>query len=177
MASLPINLFDAAVYVCLAVAVIAGFRSGLLRSAATIIGYVAAAPVAVTAAPYLTPFLTERLKLPPAQTSVAFAIVFLAIGFVLGALLRLAVGELAGHDISAPDRAAGALLGAVRVALLAVLMVVIFDRIIPADREPPFLTGSWLRPILSQAGQAGLRSLPPDITDYIDRIKRERGLQ
>jgi membrane protein required for colicin V production len=59
---------------------------------------------------------------------------------------------------------------------LAVLMVVIFDRIIPAGREPAFLTGSRLRPMLSQAGQAGLRSLPPDIADYIDRLKRERGI-
>jgi membrane protein required for colicin V production len=71
---------------------------------------------------------------------------------------------------------AGALLGAVRVGLLAVLIVVIFDRIIPAGREPAFLKGSQLRPILSQAGRAGLKSLPPDIEDYIDRLKRQRGL-
>jgi membrane protein required for colicin V production len=38
MNDLPINLFDGAVYLCLAVAVIAGFRSGLLRSLATIFG-------------------------------------------------------------------------------------------------------------------------------------------
>lgn len=170
------NPFDAAVYICLAVAVVAGIRSGLLRGVATIIGYVAAAPVAVTAAPYLTPFMTNQLKLPPAQTSLAFAIVFLVIGFVLGLALRLAVGELAGTNISAPDRAAGALLGAVRVLLLAVLMVVIFDRIIPQGREPAFLTGSKLRPILSQAGHAGLNSLPPDVVGTIDRLKRDRGL-
>jgi membrane protein required for colicin V production len=33
-----------------------------------------------------------------------------------------------------------------------VLMVAIFDRIIPPGREPAFLTGSKLRPILSAAG-------------------------
>lgn len=175
-ADLPVNLFDGAIYVCLAVAIIAGFRSGLLRSLATIFGYVIAAPVAVAIAPYLTPFLTERFKLPPAQVSLAFFAVFLVIGFIVAALLRSAVGEIAGNHISAPDRAAGALLGAIRVVLLAVLIVLVFERIIPAGREPAFLAGSKLRPVLAVAGREGLRKLPPDIAEYIDRIKRERGL-
>ena len=91
-------------------------------------------------------------------------------------MLRHAVSEIVGDNISIPDRMTGALLGAVRIGLLAVLIVVIFDRIIPAGREPAFLTGSQLRPMLSQAGQAGLKSLPPDVADYIDQLKRERGL-
>lgn len=175
-ADLPVNLFDGAVYICLAVAIIAGLRSGLLRSLATIFGYVIAAPVAVAIVPYLTPFLAERFNLPPAQMSLAFFVVFLVIGFVLAALLRGAVGEIAGNRISAPDRAAGACLGAVRVLLLAVVIVLVFERLIPAGREPAFLTGSKLRPVLAAAGQEGLRKLPSDVTDYIDRIKRERGL-
>ena len=170
------NPFDTAVYVCLAVAVITGFRSGLLRSLATILGYVAAAPVAVTAGPYISPLLIAQFKIPPAYTGLVFAVLFLVIGFVIGALLRLAVREIVGVDISAPDRMAGAMLGAARIVLLAVLMVVIFDRIIPAGREPAFLAGSQLRPILSQAGQAGLKSLPSDIADYIDQLKKQRGL-
>lgn len=175
-ADLPVNLFDGAVYLFLAVAIISGFRSGLLRSLATIFGYVIAAPVAVAIMPYVTPILTERLKLPPAQSSLAFFAVFLVIGFILAALLRGAVGEMSGAHISAPDRAAGAFLGAIRVVLLAVLMVMVFERIIPAGREPAFLKGSTLRPILSQAGKEGLRQLPPDVTEFIDRMKRERGL-
>jgi membrane protein required for colicin V production len=173
---MSINPFDAAIYVCLAVAVIAGFRAGLLRSLATIFGYVTAAPLAVAAAPYLSPILIEQFHLPRAQAWLGFAGIFLIIGFVLSAILRHAVSEIVGDNISIPDRMTGALLGAVRIGLLAVLIVVIFDRIIPAGREPAFLTGSQLRPILSQAGQAGLKSLPPDVADYIDQLKRERGL-
>ena len=61
-------------------------------------------------------------------------------------------------------------------ALLAVVLVLVFDRIIPPGREPAFLKGSQWRPVLSQAGQQGLRALPPDIEAYIDRLKRERGI-
>jgi membrane protein required for colicin V production len=173
---LSTNPFDIAIYVCLFLAVVMGFNAGLLRSLATIFGYLAAAPIAVAATPYLIPILIAQFKLPLAQTLVAFAGVFLAIGFVISALLRHAISEIVGGQVSIPDRLAGALLGAVRIGLLAVLMVVIFDRIIPADREPAFLKGSQWRPVLSQAGQKGLKSLPPDISDYIDRLKRERGL-
>jgi membrane protein required for colicin V production len=173
---LSINSFDLAVYVCLALAVVMGFSAGLLRSLATIFGYLVAAPLAVAAAPTLTPILIDQFRLPATQAWVALAGIFLAIGIVISALLRHAVNEIVGENISIPDRLAGALLGAVRIGLLAVLMVVIFDRIIPADREPAFLQGSQLRPILSQAGQAGLKSLPPDVVDFIDRLKRERGI-
>jgi len=56
------------------------------------------------------------------------------------------------------------------------VVVLVFDRIIPPGREPAFLKGSQWRPGLSQAAQQGLRSLPPDVEAYIDRLKKERGL-
>jgi membrane protein required for colicin V production len=86
------------------------------------------------------------------------------------------VSEIVGPDAGLFDRLAGAALGAVRIFLIAVLIVVVFDRIIPADHQPPFLIGSRLRPYLSAAGQKGLQTLPPDVDDYIDRLKREHGL-
>jgi membrane protein required for colicin V production len=44
------NSFDAVIYVLVIVAVIAGFRSGLLRSVATILAYLAAARIALAPA-------------------------------------------------------------------------------------------------------------------------------
>jgi membrane protein required for colicin V production len=170
------NLFDAAVYICLFLAVAMGFHAGLLRSLATIFGYLVAAPLAVAVAPYITPGVMDQLRLQPAQNWMVYTGIFLVIGIVLSALMRHALNEVVGPRIGIPDRFAGALLGAVRIGLLAVLMVVIFDRIIPAGREPAFLAGSQLHPLLSQAGQAGLKSLPPDIEDYIDRLKKQRGI-
>lgn len=173
---LSVNQFDAAVYICLFVAVVMGFMSGLLRSLATIFGYVAAMSLAVALAPPLAPVITAQFKLPPAQTWLVFGGIFLGAGMLLSALLRLTVSEMVGPTISIPDRVAGALLGAVRVGLLAVVLVLVFDRIIPPGREPAFLKGSQWRPVLSQAGQQGLRALPPDVEAYIDRLKRERGI-
>jgi membrane protein required for colicin V production len=176
MGLLVINPFDAAIYICLFLAVVMGFMTGMLRSLATIFGYLAAIGLTVALAPQLAQLMTAQFKLPPAQIWLAFVIVFLAAGMVLSALLRVAVSEMIGPNVSIPDRVAGALLGAVRVILLAVVLVMVFDRIIPPGREPAFLKGSQWRPVLSQAGQQGLRSLPPEVEDYIDRLKKQRGL-
>ena len=91
--------------------------------------------------------------------------------------MRGAVGEIAGRQIGAADRAAGAFLGAIRILLLAILMALVFERIIPPGREPRFLHKvDVCSPILLEAGQQGLRKLPPDVNDFIDKLKDERGL-
>jgi membrane protein required for colicin V production len=163
------NILDAAVIGFTLLAVLMGFRSGLLRSIATILAYLVAAPAAIPITAKLAPYI------PQAGNSLYFWVV-LALGLVVGAMMRSAVSAAFGEEASMTDRVAGALLGAVRTGLLAVFMVLIFERIIPPNVQPPWLTGSKLRPYLSAAGQRGLKSLPPDVIDYIDRIKRERGL-
>ncbi len=170
------NPFDAVVTAVMVVAVAIGFMSGLLRSLAAILAYLIAAPMAVAVTPRLTAFVAGQFTLPPEQSWIALFVVFVALGLVISALLRSLVDELAGEDIGLGDRVGGAALGVVRIFLVAVLIVVAFDRLIPADREPAFLAGSKLRPYLSAAGQKGLQTLPPEIEDYIDRVKRDRGL-
>ncbi len=170
------NLFDAAVIGATLLAVILGYRSGLLRSLATIFGYVLAAPVAIVAAPKLAPLFLTQTPNSVGGNAILFAAVFLGVGILTGALLRSAVGFAVGEDVSLPDRAAGATLGAVRVLLLAVLMVLIFERIIPRKQEPVWLAQSQLRPILAAAGEQGVRSLPPSVVAEIDRMKKQRGI-
>jgi membrane protein required for colicin V production len=168
------NSFDAAVFLIAAVAVVMGYRSGLLRSVATIIGYLCAMPLAIVMAPRLWQALGGQMS--QVQYWLLLFGIFVVTGMLLSALLRLGVSGLVGPDVSLPDRLAGSALGAARIGLLAVLMVLIFDRIVPGNRQPPFLADSKLRPILSVAGKSGLRTLPPDVVVYIDRLKRERGI-
>jgi membrane protein required for colicin V production len=168
------NLFDLVIYACLFAAVVLGFMTGFLRSLATIFGYLCGMGIAVAAAPRLAPLLTTYLKMPAPQTWLVFIAVFVAAGAVVSALLRLAVSEMVSPSISVPDRIAGAALGAFRIVLLAVLLVLVLDRVIPPGREPAFLKGSRWRPALSAAAKYGLQALPPDVEDYINRLKRQR---
>lgn len=176
MISWPVNTFDAVVYALLFLAVVMGFMTGMLRSLATIFGYLAAMGMVLAFAPQLAPVLTAQFKLTPSQTWIALGAFFIVAGMVLGALFRMVINEMVGPKVSIPDRAAGAVLGAARVILVAVVVVLAFDRIIPPGRDPAFLRGSQWRPVLSQAGRQGLNALPPEVEQYIDRLKRQRGL-
>lgn len=170
------NIFDAAVIGATLIAVVMGYWAGLLRSLATIFGYLLAAPVAIVAAPKLAPLFATPSAASDGTAMLLYAGVFLVVGMVAATLLRSAVGLMAGEDVSVPDRICGAALGGVRIVLLAVVMVLIFERIIPAKREPAWLAQSQLRPLLSAAGEQGVRKLPPDVVAQIDRMKRERGI-
>jgi membrane protein required for colicin V production len=172
----PHMIFDVIIYALIALAVVMGLTSGLLRSMATILGYVIAAPMAFGVAPALSLFLTTHLDMPPAYKGMVLVALLLLLGMIFGALLRRALTDVTGPRISIPDRIAGAGLGALRIGFVAVLIVVIFDRMIPPGVQPAFLAGSQLRPPLSAAGQAGVKALPPEVTAYIDRLKRERGI-
>ena len=170
------NTFDAVVIAIALIAVVMGFMSGLLRSLTAIFAYLIAAPIAVALTPRLMPVVFGQANPAPDRTWIALFAVFVGLGLLISALLRKLVDELAGEDIGLFDRLMGATLGAVRIFLVATLIVIIFDRLIPGDRAPAFLAGSKLRPYLSTAGQKGLQTLPSDLADYIDRIKRDRGL-
>lgn len=171
------NTFDAAVISVVIVLALLGFRAGLLRSLADILGFVIAAPLAVALTPYFSsaaPAATANS--PLGQNSLVLFSLLVVGGIVFAQFLRYAIADFAGPDIHLLDRSAGFVLGAVRALLVAVTIVLIFDRIIPSGRDPEFLKGSKVRPVLSLAAQRGLRSLPPEVSDYIDRLKRERGL-
>jgi len=171
------NTFDAAVISVVIVLALLGFQAGLLRSLADIAAFLIAAPLAVALTPYLSSAAPAAAHSPLGQNSLIFFGLLVVGGIVLAQLFRYAIADFAGTDIHLLDRTAGFILGAVRALLVAVMIVLIFDRIIPRGYDPEFLKGSKTRPLLSLAGQRGLRSLPPEVSDYIDRLKRERGLR
>jgi membrane protein required for colicin V production len=166
------NSFDAVVCGATLAAVIMGFNAGLLRSAVTILAYLIAMPIAVWA----TLLVTHNAEGPAlTQNPLPFFGTFLTAGIVLGKLMRMMIDDAIGTESGIADRLGGAALGAVRVGVVAVSIVVIFDQLVPADRQPSYLVGSPLRPIFSAAGQMGLKSLPPDVAAYVGRLKKKIG--
>jgi len=71
------NSFDLAVYACLFVAVVMGFMTGLLRSLATIIGYICGAGIAVAATPKTLSLLANYPKIPTPQTWIVVVAIFI----------------------------------------------------------------------------------------------------
>ncbi len=167
------NSFDLAVYAALAVAIGFGFRTGLLRSAMTILAYLLAAPIAISLMPLIAPQIAGNPNSPMLQSWFWFFGIFLVVGMLFGHIGRVALNDTIG-EAGIGDRLGGAALGAIRVGLVATTLVLVFEQIVPASRQPPFLTGSHLRPMFSAAGQMGFKSLPPEAAAAIDRLKQER---
>jgi membrane protein required for colicin V production len=168
------NSFDGAVYLGLILAVVTGFNAGFLRSLITILAYLVAMPIAVLAMSFVSSGVDSKFGPSLMQNSLLSFGIFFVTGMVLGKMMRMALDDTIGSEAGIGDRLAGAALGAVRVGLVAITMVLIFDSLVPLDRQPAFLTGSQLRPLLSIAGQRGFKSLPPDVAAYIDRLKSDR---
>jgi membrane protein required for colicin V production len=168
------NRFDIAVYAGLAIAVVTGFNIGLLRSAITILGYLIAAPMAVLAMSAIAQQIGGPGTSPLTQNWGLFFGAYLAIGIGIAKLMRITLDETIGSEAGLGDRFAGAALGALRVGLVATTVVLIFDQLVPVDRQPAFLNGSQLRPIFSAVGQKGFKSLPPEVATTIDRLKKEQ---
>ena len=168
------NSFDIAVCLGLIIAVVTGFKTGLLRSALTILAYLVAMPLALWAMSVISPRLGAGPASPLPQGWVLFFGIFLVAGMVLGKLARMALDDAIGDEAGIADRLGGAALGAIRVGMVATSLVLVFDQLLPANRQPAFLNGSQLRPLFSAAGQMGFRSLPPDVAATIDRLKKER---
>jgi membrane protein required for colicin V production len=174
----PFNAFDVGLLLALAVSALAGWRVGLIRSLASILGYLSAAPLAVA--------VSSRVSAPGGALAAieasgggvgdfgTFLAILLAAGLIIGALLRFAADDLFGRGVHPADRAAGALVGLVRVSMVAIFVIAVFDRLLPDDRQPGLLRYSRLKPVLSLCGRLGLRSLPPELAAQIDRIKKDR---
>ncbi|MGY3078860.1 membrane protein required for colicin V production [Bradyrhizobium sp. LM6.10] len=144
------NSFDLAVYAALAIAIGFGFRTGLLGSAMTILAYLLAAPIAVALMPLIVPQVAGNPNSPLLQNWIWFFGIFVVVGMLFGYLGRLALSDTI-REAGIGDRLGGAALGAIRVGLVATTLVLVFDQIVPANRQPPFLAGSHLRPLFSAA--------------------------
>jgi membrane protein required for colicin V production len=164
------NTFDLAVMIGLLVAVFSGFSTGLVRSTVTVVAYLFAMPIAVWVMSYVPP-LDDRYASPLGHNVGFFLGAFLLIGMALGKFARMLVDEAIGDEPGIADRLGGAAVGALRVGLVATSVVLVFDRIIPTGAEPSYLVGSKLRPLLSELGTKGFRSLPPEAVAAIDRLK------
>ena len=168
------NSFDATISVGLVFAVVTGFNTGLVRSVVTIVAYLFAAPIAMAVMSAVSPPASGNLAAMLAQNMLVFFGIFLLVGMAFGKLARTAIDDVAGSHSGIVDRLCGAMLGAVRVGLIAVTVVLVVDQLLPPRLQPPWLTTSHLRPWLSAAGQKGVQSLPPDVAATLDRLKRNQ---
>src|SRR5262249_44196943 len=88
--AMSMNPFDAAVLIVVLILAVMGFRAGLLRSLADILGFVLAAPLAVALTPYFSSAAgrTAMASSPFGTGSLIFFLLFVIGGMLLAQLMR-----------------------------------------------------------------------------------------
>lgn len=165
------NSFDIAMAALFLVSGISGFATGLIRSVASLLAWLIATGVAVWATPLVLPYVVPYLPMTPLRDIAVFLLTLVVLAVVLGILVQMLLTAMFGPRVSFGDRVAGLALGFVRALLVAVLLVLMFERLMPADRQPAFLQGSRARPVLSMLAAHGLRSLPPQVQYSVERLR------
>lgn len=152
------NLADGIILVIIAVSALLSVRRGFTREAFSLLTWVAAFVVARLFSPALEVLLADQIQTPSLRTAVAFGILF-ALTLVVGALINHLLGEVIRvTGLSSTDRLLGMVFGAVRGALLVVVLVALGHRFFARDPwwqqsmlVPHFvLLEDWTRRMASQ---------------------------
>lgn len=137
------TIVDAVVAVVILISAILAYSRGLVREVLAIVGWVAAA----VAAFYLTPMAEPLVKEIPVVSDflgdscelaviAAFVGVFVAALIVFAILIPLFSGAVQRSAVSGVDQALGFLFGVLRGALLVVVALIVYDRVLIGDPIP-----------------------------------------
>src|SRR6185369_7854586 len=108
-----------------------------------------AMPTAVFLASLVSTSSATTLASQAPQNSPVLFGIFLLTGIMMAKFARMALEDAIGPDAGIGDRLAGAALAIVRTGLVAVTFVMTFDQLSSSGRQPAYLAGSQLRPLLS----------------------------
>ncbi|SEF77524.1 CvpA family protein [Marinobacterium lutimaris] len=156
------NWVDWVIIAIIAISSLMSLRRGFVREAVSLASWVVAFVVARLFATSLAVVLQDYIDTPSLRLLAAFAILFV-ITLIVGALVGMLIGALvSATGLSATDRVLGIGFGAVRGALVIVVLVALLG-MTPAVQDSWWLESSliphfvlledWTRAVASDVGQ------------------------
>ena len=155
------NEFDLGIIVFVGLSGLFAFARGFVKEVLSIIAWFGASLAALYAFPYLRPLalrFTPSPEVADATSSlIAFVIALVILSFITAAVAR----RVKESPLSPIDRILGLIFGLARGALLAVLIFIALNTVLPAlGAVPPWFSQARTRPLLMEGADA-LRKLAP----------------
>ncbi len=127
------NLADGIILFIIAASALISVRRGFTREAFSLLTWVAAFIVARLFSPALEVLLADSIETPSLRLAVAFGLLF-TVTLIVGALINHLLGELIRvTGLSGTDRLLGMVLGALRGALVVVVLVALGHHLFSED--------------------------------------------
>ncbi len=168
--------FDVVAILMVAVSALIGFARGAVREVVTLVAFGAAAVVALLALPFSAPVMRALVHRPPWAGAAAAVLVVFVLVYVL---LRVFGGQLArflhASNLGGPDRALGAGVGVARALVALGGFFLLYDKAMPRDLSPGWITGGATWPVARASGHA-LEKLAPQggrLSDGVGRLMRD----
>ncbi len=143
------TIFDGGVLFILIISAVLAYSRGFVREVMSIIGWIAAAVVAfifaqnveplVTEIPYLGDFIGQSCEL---AILAAFALVFVAALIVVSIFTPLVSGAIQNSALGPLDQGLGFLFGLARGALLILVALIVYERLIAGGEGIPMVEES-----------------------------------
>ena len=168
--------FDIVAILIVAVSALIGFARGAVREVVTLVAFGAAAVVALLALPFTAPVMRALVHRPPWAGAAAAVLIVFVLVYVL---LRVFGGQLArflhASNLGGPDRALGAGVGVARALVALGGFFLLYDKAMPRDLSPGWITGGATWPVARASGHA-LEKLAPQggrLSDGVGRLMRD----
>jgi uncharacterized membrane protein required for colicin V production len=173
---LGMNLLDLGIIVLLGLITVRGFFRGLFQEVAVLVGLVAgvvaAAHTYLRLASLLQPWITD----PQHARWVAFAVVFVAVYWLIRLVAHYIQRLLYHLYLDFVDRLLGGVFALAKGALLVGFALMLLGTVLPRDSH--LLKGSVAAPKLIAFSRQSLKLLPPDfkqrLNDYLNEWRRPR---
>lgn len=135
---------------------------GFVREALSVTGFVAAALAALWARPVFIglarEFIPSALVANIVTLGVIFLLVFLAVSFVTGGLVK---NVKEGEDVGVVDRALGFVFGLIRGLVILGLILIVFASATPGSAAPAWMAQSRIYPLVNASARV-LQTLAPE---------------
>lgn len=167
------TIVDAVVAVVILISAILAYSRGLVREILAIAGWVAAAVVAFFLTPMAEPLVQEipvinEFLVDSCELSVitAFVGVFVVALIVIAILIPLFSGAVQRSAASGVDQALGFLFGVLRGALLVIVALIVYDRVLIGDPIPA-VDDSRTVAIFGEVQESLAQSIPEEAPTWI----------